>query len=245
MTDREATMCISEQHMLLHELNHRINNEFAAAISGVSVAAARSSNEEVKATLTAVAELLHRQATVHRILQMPEHDTPVDAAAYLRQLCLSVSRSRLDASEIRLVLSVQPLRLQAERCWRLGMIVHELISNAARHAFKDRGGEIRVAVWQDGALVKCSVQDSGSVTANIQPGQGLKIVDSLSRVLGGRLRQTFGAQGSTSLLVFPHDGELAGIAERTKRGVGHIAERDGQTFGEDTSAAPSIAPLAL
>jgi two-component sensor histidine kinase len=234
MMDREATAYISEEHVLLHELNHRINNEFTAAISGVSVAAARSSNEEVKAALTAVAELLHRHATVHRILQMPEHDTPVDAAAYLRQLCLSISRSRLDAGEIRLVLSAEPLRLQAERCWRLGMIVHELISNAARHAFGNRGGEIRVAVWQDGALVKCSVQDSGSVAANIQPGQGLKIVDSLSRALGGRFGQTLGAQGSTSLVVFPRDGEIAAIGEG-----------DAQAFGEDPGAAPPIAPLVM
>ena len=136
MTEIDAPALIPQEHVLLHELNHRINNEFAAAIGNVTVAAARSGNEEVKAALTGVAELLHRYADVHRFLQMPDHDTPVDTAAYLRQLCLAISRSRLDAREISLVLSAQPLRLQAERCWRLGMIVHELISNAARHAFE-------------------------------------------------------------------------------------------------------------
>jgi two-component sensor histidine kinase len=244
MTEFAGQRPLPQEQILLHELTHRVNNEFATAISIVSLAATASSNDKVKGALSRVADLLHRFADVHRALQMPNEDTMVDAAAYLCQLCFSISRSRLDAGEIRLVLSVQPLRLQAQRCWRLGMIVHELISNAARHAFANRGGEIRVAVWQDGALVKCSVQDSGSVTANIQPGQGLKIVDGLSRALGGRLRQTFGAQGSTSLLVFPDDGERVGNAERTERGVDHIAERDAQA-GEDTTAAPSIAPLVM
>ena len=245
MTEIDAPALLPQEHVLLHELNHRINNEFAAAIGNVTVTAARSGNEEVKAALTGVAELLHRYADVHRFLQMPDHDTLVDAAAYLRQLCLSISRSQLDARQISLVLSAQSLTLRSERCWRLGMIVHELISNAARHVFESRGGAIRVAVWQDGALVKCSVQDSGSVTTSIQPGHGLKIVNSLSRALGGRLWQTFGVQGSKSLLVFPNDGEPAVNAERPLEGKVQNPEHDAQAFGEGRSLAPGIEPVVM
>jgi two-component sensor histidine kinase len=75
--------------MLLQELNHRINNDFAAAIGAVSLAAKRSNNYEVKAALSRVAELVQRYADVHRALQMPECETRVDAAAYLHQLCCS------------------------------------------------------------------------------------------------------------------------------------------------------------
>ena len=176
---------------------------------------------------------------------MPDCDTLVDAAVYLRQLCLSISRSTLDAREISLVLSAQSLRLQAERCWRLGMIVHELISNAARHAFENRGGAIRVAVWQDGTFVKCSVLDSGSVTTSIAPGHGLKIVNSLSRALGGRFGQTFGVQGSKSLLVFPYDSEPMVSGERPLQGQVQNPERDAQAFGEGPSLAPGSEPLVI
>src|SRR5580693_4354813 len=130
MTDREAAARISEEHVLLHEINHRINNEFTAAISAVSAAAVHSGDQAVKAALSGVAELLHRYADVHRALQMPAHDTRVDAAAYLRQLCLSISGSILDQKKIKLMLSADQLWLQAEPCWRLGLIVHELITNA-------------------------------------------------------------------------------------------------------------------
>src|ERR1700728_4375509 len=245
MTEIDAPALIPQEHVLLHELNHRINNEFAAAIGVVTVAAARSSNDEAKAALTGVAELLHRYADVHRLLQMPDCDTLVDAAVYLRQLCLSISRSTLDAREISLVLSAQSLPLQAERCWRLGMIVHELISNAARHAFENRGGAIRVAVWQDGAFVKCSVLDSGSVTTSIAPGHGLKIVNSLSRALGGRFGQTFGVQGSKSLLGFPYDSEPMVSGERPLQGQVQNPERDAQAFGEGPSLAPGSEPLVI
>ncbi len=128
------------EHVLLREIQHRINNEFGSAISLVSVAAAHSGSTDVKAALIAVREILHRYADVHRALQMPDQDTPIDAAAYLRRLCLSISRSKLDQMKIKLVLAAAPMWLQSDRCWRLGMIVYELITNAAKHAFVGRVG---------------------------------------------------------------------------------------------------------
>jgi two-component sensor histidine kinase len=173
----------------------------------VSAAAARSSNQDVKAALTGVRELLRRHADVHRALQMPVNDVPLDTAAYLQRLCDSIGRSKLEDREIKLVLSVQSLRLRADRCWRLGMILYELITNAARHAFDGGSGEIRVALQGDGSVIKCTVQDNGSAPARIQPGHGLKIVDELSKALGGRFAMRFGSNGSRSLLVLPADNE--------------------------------------
>jgi two-component sensor histidine kinase len=209
MVEFSAPWPLPHEQVLLQELNHRINNEFTTAISVVSLAAASSRNDKVKTALTAVADMLHHYAHVHRALQMPEHDdTVLDAEAYLSRLCLSISRSYLDNRNIKLSLAIEPLLLPADRSWRLGMIVYELILNAARHAFEDRGGEIRVAVSRDAALVKCIVQDNGSAANNIVPGRGLKIVMALSNALDGRFKQTFGPHGSTSVLVFPRGGDL-------------------------------------
>jgi two-component sensor histidine kinase len=204
MTALSSQQSLPQEGLLLRELNHRINNEFAVVISGVSRVAARSGNDEVKSALSGVAELLHQYANVHRALQMPEYDAIIDAAAYLRQLCRSISRSQLDGRKINLVLAVQPLRLAADDCWRLGMIVFELITNAAQHAFSDGAGEIRVELLRADAFTKCSVIDNGSAAATVTPGRGLKIIDALSKSLDGRLVQKFGPRGSISLLVFPH-----------------------------------------
>ncbi len=46
---------------------------------------------------------------------------------------------------IRLALATEFLPLQPERCRRLGLIVHGLVTNAARHAcFEARTGEIKI-----------------------------------------------------------------------------------------------------
>src|SRR5262244_3040889 len=207
MTNPSFQVPFPRERVLLHELNHRINNEFCSAISVVSLTAARSRNKEVKAALTDVTELLHHYAGVHHALRMPEHDVRVDAAAYLRKLCLSIRRSKLDHMKIDLVLAAPRLWLQSDRCWLLGMIVYELITNAARHASAGGNGLIRVELLRTGALVECRVLDNGSGPVSFRPGRGLKIVYELAKALDGRLDQRIASGGSTSILVFPSSNE--------------------------------------
>ena len=128
------THSMSNERLLLREITHRINNEFASAIQVVSFTAARSSDRNVKAALAGVMEQLQNYARVHHALQMPVNDGCIDAAAYLRSLCGSISRSKLENRSIELVLVEFPFQMSSERCWMMGMVVAELVNNAARHA---------------------------------------------------------------------------------------------------------------
>ncbi len=207
MTEVALKREITLERIVLHELIHRINNEFSSLIGAVSRTAARSVNHEVKVALAHIIELLSHYAELHRALQMPEHDTQIDAAAYLEDLCLSISRSKLDGMKIALVLTVSPLWLPSEGCWRLGMMVYELVTNAARHAFGNGKGEIRVELSRSGKLVECRVVDNGSAPSSVRRGRGLRIVDELVKGLDGRLDQRFGPRGSFSIVTFPYGGE--------------------------------------
>jgi two-component sensor histidine kinase len=192
----------SEARLLLREFSHRINNEFTSAIGAISIAA-RSANNEAKAALAAVQDQLQNYAQVHHALQLPEHSSCIDAAAYLQQLCRAISRSKLDRKGIELRLVERPFRMDSERCWRLGLIVSELITNAERHAFRNAGGCIRVELLPSQSFAECRVTDDGANEGNIRPGHGLTIVDALARSLGGTFDQQFGPQGATSVLIFP------------------------------------------
>ena len=202
MTEWASQPPRANERLLLNELNHRINNEFASAIAAVSLAAARSGSIDVKTALRATAERLNHYAAVHQALQMPDPGLVVNAAAYLRKLCLAISRSKLADMEIQLVLAASPVRLESQRCWRLGLIVHELITNAARHAFGYGAGKIRVELAHAGGFAECTVLDNGSAAERLRPGRGLTIIRELVEVLDGRFEQTFGSCGSTSRLIF-------------------------------------------
>jgi two-component sensor histidine kinase len=214
MTEFALHCSSSEERVLLRELNHRINNEFASIINMVTLAAVRCENEEAKAALDGVTERLHQYVDVHRALKMPQHAARLDAAAHLRRLCQSISGSKLDRMKIKLVLEASQLTLSSDRCWRLGMIVYELITNAARHAFSGREGEIRVELSRAGSLIQCRVLDNGSGAPTFQPGQGTKIVRHLAEELGGHIEHHFGPRGSMAILVFPSSSKSRAAARR-------------------------------
>jgi two-component sensor histidine kinase len=193
----------SEEQLLVGELTHRMNNEFAAAVAVVSLAAARSPNDEVKSALAEVEARLHSYVQVNRWLQIPSQDTVIDASAHLRWLCQSISRSRLDCRGIELQFAGRPLQMNSERCWRLSMIISELITNAARHAFGDGGGKIQVELFQCGPFVNCRVADDGTATEKIRPGRGFAIVERLIASLNGKINQHFGLEGAVSDVIFP------------------------------------------
>jgi anti-sigma regulatory factor (Ser/Thr protein kinase) len=109
----------------------------------------------------------------------------------------------LTKDEARRIAAPQPLRLEAERCWRIGLIVYELVINAAWHAFPRGDGEVRLELLRAGPFVECRVSDNGSSPPRIRPGHGLKIVDDLARSLDGRFEQRLGPRGSRSIVTFP------------------------------------------
>jgi len=193
----------NSDYLLVRELTHRINNEFTSVIGHASILAARSDSDEVKKALARVTQLLHHCADVHRALETPTHSTIIDLSSYIRTLCQSISRARLDDRGIELVVVEHPVRMRSERCWLLGMIVSELITNSARHAFSGRGGQIQVKLSGSGPYVQCCVMDNGSSRSSGTPGQGLKIVDALVKELDGEIVHRFGAEGALSILIFP------------------------------------------
>jgi two-component sensor histidine kinase len=190
--------------LLLRELNHRINNELTCAICTVTATAVQSDSVAVKAALLDVVDLLNQCADVHRALHIPDQGRVTDAARYLQQVCFSVTKYRLDRLAIGVLFSAGDLRLEGERCWKLGLIVCELLTNVARHAqFDARHPELRVELTLSGNLVKCKVSDNGSAPEPVRRGRGLTIIGELANSLGGRVDMPCAAEGYSFLLTFP------------------------------------------
>jgi two-component sensor histidine kinase len=187
MTKHIAPLPDPNGSLLLRELNHRVNNELTSAICTISAKTVESDDVAVKAALLDVVDLLHGYADVHKALRMPDPGHLTDAASHLQHLCFSITKYRLDRLGIRLLCSVDDLRLEGERCWKLGLIVSELLTNVARHArFDERHPEVKVKLLLAGNVVRCAVSDNGSASDLVVRGRGLTIVGDLASSLGGR-----------------------------------------------------------
>jgi two-component sensor histidine kinase len=220
MTKHIVQLPDPDESLLLRELNHRIRNELNSAIYAVSAKAVESDSVAVKAALLDVVDLLHQCADVHRALHMPDQGRLIDAARYLQQLCFSIAKYQLDRLAIRVLFSADDLRLEGERCWKVGLILSELLTNVARHAqFDARDPELRVELMLAGNVVKCRVSDNGSAPEPVRRGRGLAIIGELASSLGGRVHTSCAAEGSSFLLTFP-------LTEAEQRAAGptHVAK---------------------
>lgn len=186
------------------EIVHRIGNEYTSAIASMRLAAANSSSKEAKAVLDRAAGQLGAFATAHRVMQPPLSGGLVDLTDSMTRLCKAVSLASLQERGISLSLDLPGrVLLEASRCWRIKLIVGELITNAARHAFAKDGGEIRVIVTVAAGQVSCEVSDNGAGPAGFKPGTGTQLIDSLAAELDGQVHRRFGANGSSVTLLFP------------------------------------------
>ncbi len=204
MTELNPDPSLFQEGIFLRALQHRVNNGVVSAVKLVSAAAVRAEGREAKAALSDVVELLLGYAELHQALAKPEGGTLINAAAYIQKLSCAMRRSLLDRMDIRLALVAESLPLQSERCWRLGLIVHDLIANAAKHAcFDARAGEIKIKLARNGALVNCVVLDNGSRSVRADSDGGLRISNGLAKSLGGRIAYGFGTEFTSVVLSFP------------------------------------------
>ncbi|WP_426614437.1 histidine kinase dimerization/phosphoacceptor domain -containing protein [Bradyrhizobium sp. McL0616] len=191
------------ERLLLRELSHRIDDELTSVIDLVSKAGDRCDAAEARATLASVRGRLEDDARLYHALQMPGFATSIDLAAYLQQLCRSISRSQLEREGIALSLLLHPLKMSSERCWLLGMIVFELIDHAARQVSHDGRGAIRLEMWATTSSITCCVMDNGSCHASRLRGEDHSIVETLGARLGATVDVYAGSDGRRTIVNVP------------------------------------------
>jgi two-component sensor histidine kinase len=168
---------------LVEEINHRVINEYAEAIAGLSRAAADPACD-VRQALRQAADRLHAHAENHRAL-LPPMEGRVNLADYMGRLCASFSRAFLADRQIALTLETDEVWLVSDRAWRLGLIIAELIRNAARHGLGGRGGTITVQITRSCGDVVCLVGDDGRIKPAGKSGRGMALMRALASDLGG------------------------------------------------------------
>jgi two-component sensor histidine kinase len=196
-------ICLGSTAHLLEEFSHRVLNEYTVAIGDLSLAASRSASELARSTLHRAAERLRLHADAHRALLAPRVQATMDLAAYLDRVCESTCRALLDDRKIRLIADMDKVWLDPNRCWRIGLIVAELIRNAVRHGLAGRAGCVRVVLSENAYGVSCIVMDNGRGAAQASPGRGCRLIEALASELGGIVLWRFSPGGCVAELQMP------------------------------------------
>jgi two-component sensor histidine kinase len=185
ITDRKQAE--ARQAEMFDELNHRVKNNLAVVSAMLAMQARASPSPEVRDHLTRAVDRIKTIADVHASLYRSGRRDEVEFAAYLHDLCARLGESVLDKARVGLQLHAEPAVLPLDKAVALGVVVNELVTNAAKHAYPSpaRGIIVVNLVW-DGEELKLTVGDNGPGFSAEPPrsGLGMRLVRSLVQQMG-------------------------------------------------------------
>ena len=176
----------ARQAELFDELNHRVKNNLSMVSSFLQLQA-RSASPTAREELTKAVLRVQSIAQVHSALYRGARREDVDLGAYIEDLCSGLSTSLVSDERVAIDVEAQAVVVPVDTAVALGMVVTELVTNAAKYAYPPpaRGRvSVRIARTDDG--VTLSVSDSGD---GLQDG-----VDAAGEGLGLRLVRSLVAQ---------------------------------------------------
>jgi two-component sensor histidine kinase len=186
---------------LVEEISHRVVNEYTEAISILS-SGIREGAQAVS-ILTAAVDRLTAQAEAHRSLLVPVSDCTFELGAYIQQLCRALGRASLDQRGVQLTVASDEVWVEAERGWRVGLIITELVRNAVRHGLAGRPGAVDVTLEAQASAIRCVVTDTGRAESTSKEGRGRRLVRALASELDGSIEWCFSPDGSVVVLKLP------------------------------------------
>jgi len=189
---------------LIDEISHRVVNEYTDAICALGLAATASRDMRVQLALTSAAIRLRAHAEAHRALQAPTIDGPMDLVDYVGQVCTCLTKASLVERGVWFTVIADEIWLDADRCWRVGLIVAELVRNAARHGFSEGAGVIWIEITEESGRIHCLVCDDGCGGPTTRTGR--RLVEALAVDLGGTVDWNFAPGGCCVRLDFPRTG---------------------------------------
>jgi two-component sensor histidine kinase len=194
LVDANAALA-AEKDMLLRELGHRVRNNNQQLMSLINLQLGGVTNVEVRDNLEKVAQRIHALTSVNQQLESSGRAHLVDLGQYLLAITASLFSFHGEAAaEVKLETEIAQVEIATERAQALGLIVNEFLTNSFKHAFRDRGGVLSVALHHQGDDASLALADNGpGMPSDRSAGLGLKLIDLLCRQIDAEASWDTGA----------------------------------------------------
>lgn len=188
---------------LLREMHHRMANTLTLLTAHLWTEFGSSKAPQVRQSLTRFEARIAAFGQLHRLLAVGARDRRIAVRPYVEELCRALSEAVLTPLGVRCEVSADGGVLRSGTCERLGLIITELATNAAKHAFTGLdGGTVRVELASKSGRWFCTVSDNGTGIATPISNSGTRIVDDIAQMIGGTLALRSGADGTSVSITF-------------------------------------------
>ena len=185
-----------ERHqILLKEMNHRIKNSLSIVTSMLRLQAKDNGPSTAAEQLDAAARRVQAVARAHERLYQTDDVEHLDIGRYIEQVCGDVDES---VAYCQIHVDAQhDIMIATDRAIPLALMVNELMTNAAKHAYEGQTGcKVWVGLKLDAGTIRVSVRDEGG---GLPPGFDL----AKTKGLGMRLVRAFLQQLEATVVINP------------------------------------------
>lgn len=194
MSDRIDEL-LKQKDLLLREVQHRVMNSLNLLSSLLDLQRRSSGSTATKQHLANARDRVVAMGTVYRHLYQSHTLEHVEFSEFLSTICSRSETAYVGTRRPSIKVDAEPLQLTGAHAISLGMLTHELITNALKHAYPDGApGSIQVTLKheQDGSI-DFRISDRGrglpddfKIEAK-SSSLGMKVIASTVRQLGGTL----------------------------------------------------------
>ncbi|WP_371431917.1 sensor histidine kinase [Novosphingobium sp.] len=196
--------------LLAKELNHRVKNLFAVILAVVKMSA--RGDTAAAPAVDRISKRIHALGTAHDVTQGgdgAEADSRVDLADLIGKT-IAPYRS----SGERCVLDGPALAIDGRHAMPLGLVLHEMVTNAVKYGAWARAGGLLEVRWQDvdGRVRLVWREESENAPPPPEGGKperegfGSMLMRSSARQLGGTIERRFETAGIVIEIDFPRVG---------------------------------------
>ncbi len=198
---RSVRAAVEDREMLIREIDHRVANNFASILSMLRLQRSRVDDAAVRDALDTASGRVESYARAHQSLYRDgASDERVDMPSYLGDLCAALESVLSEVSGAAIRCWIDDVALPRDQAVTLGLIVNEVATNSAKHAFgRSREGLISVKLDHRDSQIVLSVSDNGSgMTQTERPGGlGMSLITALAKQAGAEVERESGPDGTS------------------------------------------------
>ncbi|SEP45776.1 PAS domain S-box-containing protein [Methylobacterium sp. ap11] len=204
--NRALQAALDQQTALLHEVDHRVKNNLQVISSLVLLKARRAQDQACREVLRSMADRIGALATVHRLLYTLDDVSRFELRDFAADFAIELEAG-IDPERIALTVDVEAVAVPASMAAPLALLMHELATNAVRHAFPDgRRGRVALTARREGEHLVLEVWDDGIGLSDAPANPeafGRDLVGMLVRQLRGSLVVEDLGPGTRAHVVLP------------------------------------------
>ncbi|MDX1617193.1 MAG: histidine kinase dimerization/phosphoacceptor domain -containing protein [Balneolaceae bacterium] len=213
VAERQVKKSLKEKEILLTEIHHRVKNNLAVISGLLQMQIWETENAAAETALKDSQLRVQSIALVHEKLYQSENLSHIEFDKYIRDLLQAISGTYMEnTQDISLQTELEPIALNINQAIPCSLLINELIVNAYKHAFQNRGnGDIWVKMHQQQEKINLTVCDNGvGVPDNFRmltqesESLGMSIIETLVKQLNAEIN-IYNSEGAVFDITFNQD----------------------------------------